>query len=625
VRPPSQEIDERRFGDIVRYYYEIWMGTSPVLPRMSLKYHRPRCRCGDCVAAGAVAKDEEYWSTTGLIHFKAPVFRGEAFTKGALLHENRHWVWLPHGYPQNDRNALADAAYLIDRRMRDSGLPAARKLSLAVRYGNILGDYVIHYSMSRQYPDLFDALYRYLVARGAGFGDAAFDLYLAAYAPLCYGKDPPPGQFADGARKIAGIVRSAVEGKISTKEALVELYDVMNRYMDAAQFGSGKAKCPACGKPNVSADVVLRRERGAVWAHVRYRCKDCGKTWEADGVLVPAAGPGDLDGVEITSIKWDDAGGENERHGIRDDVNEARKGAGDNALAPGDGLKGQADGKGGDLPDLLSRLPMAGMEKGVAESILKRKIDQKTWNEGLMKSIVREFLERDVILDKVRGRGDLEFVALSGWEVGDDLEALDFEASAEAAESTGLGMVPEVTMLKRVHSPRGRGEWTFRGARLIVMVDTSGSMFDFGNAKKVDFALKFAQLVDRLGRALGFERTFVSFSGEAMRTDEFDKLVTFRGGTCLGEAFAQIRDGEFDRSNIFIISDADLADFRSVEERVRRLAGRAMSFKIITVEAAGVSTAPRMRLEEMFRGTKVRCVHLEVEPDGTLRRLGELK
>ena len=44
MRPPSQEIDERRFGDIVRYYYEIWMGTSPVLPRMSLKYHRPRCR-----------------------------------------------------------------------------------------------------------------------------------------------------------------------------------------------------------------------------------------------------------------------------------------------------------------------------------------------------------------------------------------------------------------------------------------------------------------------------------------------------------------------------------------------------------------------------------------------------
>lgn len=627
MKLPSQQIDEERFGDIVKYYYDVWVRTSPLLPRMSLKYHEQDCRCDLCVGARIIFESEKYWSTTGLIHFKAPVFRGETFSKAMLLHENRHWVWLPEGYPQNDRAALSDAAHLIDQRIKNEELKDIEKLALAMRYGNILGDYIIHLTMHRQYPEYFDTLYQYLVRHGAGFGDSAFDLYISAYAPLCYGKNPPPGEFAEDAKKIAKMVKFTVEGKMSTKEALVELYDILKKKMNAAYFGFGKAKCPACGKTNISADITLRKEKGVVWASVKYKCKDCGKAWEADGILVPSASPGDLDGVEVTSVKWDDAGGKNERHGVRGDVNAARKDVGDNALAPDDALKGQGDEAKDDPADLLSCLPMAGMEKGVAESILKRKIDQKTWNEGLMKSIVREFLNKDIILDKLRGKGDLEFTGLTGWEIGDRFDDLDFERSVEAAASAGIGMVPEITMLKRVNLPRGRGEWTFRGARLIVMVDTSGSMFmkEYSNRVKADFALKFAQLIDKLGRALGFNRVFISFSGQAMRTDYFDKLVTFKGGTCMNEAFDQVRDDEFERANIFIISDADLADFRAVEERLKKMLGRVTSFKIITVEERGATYSHRIRLEDMFRGTKVRCVHMEIGPDGTLKRLGNLE
>lgn len=608
-------ISDETFEEMIRIYYDLWRDISPVLPRMSVKYHDEKCKCAACLEF--LGSKEEYWSSTGIIHMKFPKYRGNVFMKAIELHENRHWVDMPYGYPQNDLHALADAAYLVENRLKDAKRTDVQKVNLALHYGNILGDYIIHYMMAKQHPDLFKELYKLLVGKGPGHSSVMFDLYVAAYAPLIFDVDPPTGPFHKPAIEIANIIRRVVEAKIDTRTALVELYDIFSEV--AGWNGLGDIVCPECGGKKISARITLKKTTGGqTWARVTYRCKDCGHEWESAGVLVSGGGLGGLN-VEIEDVHWEDD------VGTIPDIAKVQK-KGKCPLMPDNSLKGKSDATTTDPADAVSKLPTKGMDKEFAEQVLGQKIDTETWNEGLMKSILREFLEKDIILDEIKGKADMVRGGVIPWQQGDSMESIDIEATSEIAEMTGLGMIPEITMRKREMVPRGRGYYTFKGARIIVLVDTSDSMFTKDTAPKfkAEFAVKFCKYIDDIGKRLGFQRTYISFSNEAMRTDDYKRLRAFKNATELSQGFRLIKGDEFDRANIVIISDAEIQDFKAMEEQIKQLLGKVMSFKIITLAEEGDNRNDRKKLRKLFEGTKIRDIHMEIRKDGTLERLGEL-
>lgn len=266
------------------------------------------------------------------------------------------------------------------------------------------------------------------------------------------------------------------------------------------------------------------------------------------------------------------------------------------------------------------------------------KISIPQWREAEERRKLRRFLKEHLKICKEarRQKGEKHQVSTALWEMGDSWKNVDLASSEVKAMGVDeMRMIPGVTLQKRVYeTTKGQDKEVLRGIKFFNIIDVSGSMFSGSGysrtsttrLEKVHKALMMAEETYKICKKLGYEYYLALFSDKGERVPqnrikeffrselERQKYRAWNGGTTLRVALELFDLKELKDGNVVIMSDMDIADFSSAQEKLVEISKVTNSFKVICIEHVVNLDDERIRkTQELFPGKKVEILRIPIK------------